>query len=64
MSKHTFETDVYFLSQPGVDSVGGGIFGNGVLLYPAATGVGVEVLAGVNGRVHFAENGPGWKETV
>lgn len=64
MSKHTFETDVYFLSQPRVDPIGRGIFGNRVLLYPAATGELVEVFTGVNGLIHFAENGPGWKGTT
>lgn len=63
-SKHTFEMDVHFLSQPRVDPVGGGIFGNGVFLYPPATGECVEVVAGANGLVNFIENGPGWKEAT
>lgn len=64
MSKHTFKTDVYFLSQPRVDPIGGGIFRNRVLFYPAATGERVEVVAGVNGLIHFVEDGAGWKETT
>lgn len=62
MSKHTFETDVYFLSQPRVDPIGGGVLGNRVLRDPAAAGESVEVLAGVHRLIHFAEDGPGWKE--
>lgn len=55
-SQRTFEADVDFLSQPRVDPIGGGVFGNGVLFNPPATGECVEVVAGVNGLIDFTEN--------
>lgn len=64
MGRRTFEADVYFLSQPRVDPVGGRVFGNGVLFNPPATGERVEVVAGVNGPIDLTENGPGWKEAT
>lgn len=64
MGRRTFEADVYFLSQPRVDPIGGRVFGNGVLFNPPATGERVEVVAGVNGPIDLTENGPGWKEAT
>lgn len=46
------------LPQPGVDAVRGGIFRNGVVLQPTATGVRVEVIAGVHGLIYLTQDGP------
>lgn len=52
----TFQLDVHILPQPRVDAVAGGIFRNGIVLYPASTGVLEEVIAGGSTAVHLAED--------
>ena len=61
-TKHvrTFEPDVDVLTEPRVDAIGGGVFGDGVVLEPAPTGETIEVLTGGHGPVHLTEDGTRW----
>lgn len=59
--KHTFESDVYMLPQPGVDTIRGGIFRDRIVLQPTATGESIKVLAGIHGPIHFTQNRPRYK---
>lgn len=61
-SERTFESQVDVLSQPRVDPVRRRVFGDRVLLQPTAAGEPVEVLAGVNGAIHFTHDGPRCEE--
>lgn len=63
VGKHTFESDVYMLPQPRVDAIRGGIFRDRVILKPTATGETIEVIAGVNGPIHFTQNRPRYEKT-
>jgi len=64
VAEHTFESEVDILSQPRVDAERGGVFGDRVVLQPTAAGETIEVLAGVNGLIHFTQNRPRYNQNV